>query len=262
VGAWGPALFSDDTAIDVRDEYRGFLEDELNDEEATRRTLDRFSGSFDDPDEGPVAWLALAVTQSKLGRLDPTVADRALQIIATDEGMARWQEQGPALVARRRAALEKARIQLAGSQPPRRKLRLPKTPLQRGDVLTRPVCDDRYLLLRVARVKRGVPVVVMLDFAGQHVPAVDEIAQIPDYRWVGRRWPDGTVLAFTMHIYKRIDHAKAGYTVLGNVGPRPGDENRDDDLVHDWRDDLTEGHPGYDVLSGWTARQSESQRQP
>jgi hypothetical protein len=171
VGAWGPAFFSDDIAMDVRDKYRGFLEDELDDQEATRRTLDRFSASFDDPDEGPVAWLALAVTQSKLGRLDPTVADRALQIIATDEGMARWQEQGPAMVGRRRAALDRARIQLTGPQPPRRKLRLPKTPLRPGDVLARPVSDDRYLLLRVARIKRGVPVMVMLDFAGQQIPA-------------------------------------------------------------------------------------------
>jgi hypothetical protein len=261
MGAWGPALFSDDIAMDVRDEYRGFLEDELDDQEATRRTLDRFSGSLDDPDEGPVVWLVLAITQSKLGRLDAAVADRALQIIATDEGMARWEEQGPALAARRRAALEKARTQLTGPQPPRRKLRLPKTPLQPGDVLTRPVSDDRYLLLRVARIKRGVPVMVMLDFAGQNIPALDDIAEIPDHLRVDRRRPDRAVLAFTMHIYKRIDHAKAGYTVVGNIGTRPGDEDRDHDLMYDWLDDLTRGHPGYDVLGGWIAGQSDSQQQ-
>jgi hypothetical protein len=261
VGAWGPALFSDDTAMDVRDEYRGFLEDELDDGEATRRALEMFSDSLHDPDDGPVVWLALAVSQSKLGRLDPVVADRALQVIANGEGMARWEEQGPPSAARRRAALEKARIQLTGPQPPRRKLHLAKTPLQPGDVLTRPVLDDRYLLLRVARIKRGVPVLVMLNFAGQQIPALDDIARIPDNRWVDRWRPDGIALALTMHIYQRIDHAKAGYTVLGNIGTRPGDDDRYDDLMCDWQDDLTDSHPGCDVLDEWVASQSERRQQ-
>ncbi|MGW2146611.1 hypothetical protein ACWCOT_20055 [Nonomuraea bangladeshensis] len=81
MGAWGPGLFSDDLACDVRDEYRELIEDGATDEEARRRVVESYSEALDDPGEAPVFWLALAVTESKLGRLDAVVRDRALGII-------------------------------------------------------------------------------------------------------------------------------------------------------------------------------------
>ena len=63
MGAWGPALFSDDLACDVRDEYRGLIEDGIDDDAATRQILNSQADALNDPDEGPVVWLALAVTQ-------------------------------------------------------------------------------------------------------------------------------------------------------------------------------------------------------
>jgi hypothetical protein len=249
VGAWGTALFSDDIAWEVRDLYKDLLADGLDDAEAARQALSKYGAANDDWDNAVVFWVALAVTQSRLGRLDPAVAERALKLLDEGGDLWRWQEAGPKKVAQRKAVLEKARAQLTGPQPPRRTIRLPKTPLRPGDVLTRPVQGDRYLLLRVARIKRGIPVMVMLDFAGRQVPALDQIAQIPDHLWVDRWRPDGIPLGFSMSIYRRIDHARAGYVVVGNIGTRPGDEDRDDEVLRDWQDDLTTGHPGYDVLA-------------
>ncbi|OUC97771.1 hypothetical protein CA984_09605 [Streptosporangium minutum] len=97
MSAWGVALFSDDTACDVRDAYRELIEDGVEDEEAVRRVLDGFGDALVDPDEGPVVWLALAWTQSKVGRLDATVRDRALGVIERGEGLERWQEEGSRL---------------------------------------------------------------------------------------------------------------------------------------------------------------------
>jgi hypothetical protein len=125
MGAWGPALFSDDIACDVRDEYRALIEDGLRDDDATRQVLQSHADVLDDPDDGPVVWLALAVCQSRIGRLDPAVAERALQVISSGEGMSRWREQCPATEAKRTAALARARGQITGPQPPRRRLRPP-----------------------------------------------------------------------------------------------------------------------------------------
>src|SRR5215469_93571 len=138
VSAWGPGLFADDTACDVRDEYRALIEDGTGDDSAMRRILDAYADALEDPDDGPVIWLALAFTQSKIGRLDHNLATRALEIIDHDEGMSRWLEQGPNLEARRRAALAQVRAQLTGPQPRRKKLRPPwrhVTSLHAGDVL-------------------------------------------------------------------------------------------------------------------------------
>src|SRR5215472_17803032 len=148
MGTWGPALFSDDVACDVRDDYRALIEDGVDDDEATRRLLSSYADALEDPDAGPVVWLALAVTQSKIGRLDPAVAQRALTIISADEGMSRWREQGAGAEAKRRAALAKARDQITGAQPARRELR-PSwrhvTSLQPGDVLAYRTDRGRYL---------------------------------------------------------------------------------------------------------------------
>jgi hypothetical protein len=121
----GFALFSDDDTCDVRDRYRQLIEDGTGDGEATQRTLEQFAEQLKDLDVAPVTWLALAVSQSKLGRLDPAVASTALQIIATGEGLEPWHEHGAKALERRRAALAEVKAQLTGPQPPRRKLQLP-----------------------------------------------------------------------------------------------------------------------------------------
>src|SRR5262249_13175466 len=79
VGVWGTGLFSDDLACDIRDHYRELLEDGIEDGEATRRVLEKFQAYFDEP-EG-IALLAFAVTQAKLGRLDPDIRQRALAVL-------------------------------------------------------------------------------------------------------------------------------------------------------------------------------------
>ena len=70
MGAWETAVFSDDTACDVRDNYVDLIGDGLSGVEATKKLLREWTGSLDDPDEGPVFWLALAATQWKNGRLE------------------------------------------------------------------------------------------------------------------------------------------------------------------------------------------------
>jgi hypothetical protein len=62
MGAWGTALFSDDTAGDVRDSYVDLVGDGLTGPEATKALLHEWSNSLNDPDESPVFWLALAET--------------------------------------------------------------------------------------------------------------------------------------------------------------------------------------------------------
>lgn len=119
------ALFADYVALNVRNDYRALIECGADDNEATRSILDSYANAVSDPDDGPLVWLALAFTQSKVGRLDRTVADRALQIIDNGDGMTRWKRQGGAATARRDSELAKVRAQLTGPQPPRRRLRSP-----------------------------------------------------------------------------------------------------------------------------------------
>ena len=68
---WGSGLFSDDVACDIRDHYRQLLEDGAEDGAATQLTLEKFEPYLEESDS--IALIAFAVTQSKLGRLEPDV---------------------------------------------------------------------------------------------------------------------------------------------------------------------------------------------
>ncbi|MGH3390276.1 MAG: hypothetical protein ACRDOO_15515, partial [Actinomadura sp.] len=155
MSAWGYALFSDDTACDVRDDYRELIEDGIGDTEATQKVLADYTEALDDPDDGPIVWLALAASQSKIGRLEPSVLAKALEVLDQGLGLDRWAEEGPKELAKRQAALEKIRAQLTGPQPARKKLRRPwryVTDLVPGNVLTYRSKSGNYVLLRVAQV--------------------------------------------------------------------------------------------------------------
>ena len=50
MGAWGTAIFSDDTASDVREEFRDLIGEGLSTEQATDKLLKEYAPSLDDPD--------------------------------------------------------------------------------------------------------------------------------------------------------------------------------------------------------------------
>src|SRR3954469_1632298 len=98
MGTWGTGLFADDTACDIRDEYRELLEDGVEDGEATRLTIENFRAYFDETDG--IAVLALAATQSSLGRLDDAIREQALAAIERGADLDAWEEENPKLVAK------------------------------------------------------------------------------------------------------------------------------------------------------------------
>jgi hypothetical protein len=230
LGVWGTDVFSDDVACDVRDHYRELVEDGVEDGAATQLTVERFRASLEESDG--VALLAFAVTQSKIGRLDPDIRDRALAVLDRGADLEMWERDNPKLLPKRRAILEKARAQLTGPQPPRRRLRPPKrisSGLAAGDVLALAL-PQRVTLLRVVRVRshrRGeTPVLEELDFDGAEVPSRDALEHIgpkvtDPIALVDALSPDTRFFAFVM---KRIDWQRAGFRKVQTIGARAGDD--------------------------------------
>ena len=87
----------------------------MPDDEAARRVVDAFVDDLGD--EEYLLWLALAATQWQVGRLQPEIRDRALDIIDSGRALEQWTEEATrSAVAQRRAALAKLRERLAGAQ--------------------------------------------------------------------------------------------------------------------------------------------------
>ena len=122
MGAWGPKLYQDDVAQDVRDEYKELLKIGLSNEEATKKLINDNKGLIDDVDEGPIFWFALADTQWKLGRLLPEVKEKAIQYIQDGEHLKAWSNQDPKLRLKRKVVLEELMNQLNTQIPEAKKI--------------------------------------------------------------------------------------------------------------------------------------------
>lgn len=121
MGAWGPGLFQDDVAEDVRGAYRELVGDGLAGPDATDEVLRRFQEATADQDDGPIVWLALAATQSKLGRLEDRIRDRALEVIRDGNDLNRWEFAADR--RRRTVVLAKLEADLIGPQRPPAKVK-------------------------------------------------------------------------------------------------------------------------------------------
>jgi hypothetical protein len=185
MGTWGPGIFSDDLALDVRDVWRNALMDGLDDADATKRVLDELQAAFDDDDEAVVAWLALAGAQHQTGRLQPLVRDRALAIIDAGGDLDSWKNESAAFVRAREKALAALAKKLRGPQPPPKTLKRPKprvSPLEIGDVVH--VRGERAegLLVVVGMAETSVgtePVLAELLWEGGEVPDVETLKRLP-----------------------------------------------------------------------------------
>src|SRR5438105_2718121 len=115
MGTWGPGIFADDDAEDLRDEYRMILADAQSDAAAADAAARTYEASFERPEDTTAFWLALALIQWRLGRLDPRVRDTALRIIDDGLDLAKWD--GSPIRNKRVAALKKARETIASAPP-------------------------------------------------------------------------------------------------------------------------------------------------
>jgi hypothetical protein len=233
MGTWGTGLFSSDMARDIRDFYRERIEDGIEDAEATRLTVEKFRSYLDDPEEGTVFLVALAVTQSKIGRLDPVIRDRALAAIDQGADLATWEQENPKLLPKRREVLNRARAQLIGVQPARKRLRPPPRPgcgLVAGDILALSL-PNGVALLRVVRVKshrRGeTPYLERLDFDGSEVPSARELEALEatgkvSVNTIHASSGDIRFTAFTA--FDKIGWKEAGFEKVASIAPRPGDD--------------------------------------
>lgn len=143
MGAWGPGLYQDDVADDVRMVYRDRLQEDGD--AACEAVLRQLGDLADDPEDGPVFWFALADTMWHCGRLTDEVRDKALFHLDEGADLARWQRENPRQASRREAVLNELRERLLSPQKPPAKQRTPRLytcPWQTGDVYAYPLDSE------------------------------------------------------------------------------------------------------------------------
>jgi hypothetical protein len=224
MSAWGNKLFDDDTACDVRDDYVRLLSEGHAGPAATDLLSDRWQDSLADEDEGPVFWLALAVTQHKYGRLEARVKERALAVLDQDLGLERWREIGAHSLRGRQKQLEKVRVQLDAPQPREKRIAPPfkdSCTWEAGEVIAYRLNSGKLALFHVLGTEthaKGVsPVCELLDWNKSEPPSPTAVASIGVRRGVVPPETMLSALAVTDPEYQ-TNPSVAMQRLLANIG--------------------------------------------
>ena len=205
MGAWGVGLYQDDVTCDVRSDYVNRLKVGLSNIDATKDLIELNSDFIEDPDDGPLFWLALADTQWKYGRLLPEIKEIALEYIRSGTDLEKWKENKKQFEKRKRV-LEELEERLNSPMPPEKKvskLVISKAKWKIGDVLlyrinnadiikhefvTNSKWNHKYVMFRVIGVA---------TFSIGSLPRdkyYDEMDIVGLYNWVGEKEIDLKIL--------------------------------------------------------------------
>jgi hypothetical protein len=183
MGAWGPGIFSNDTAADAREAWRDLLIAGEDPRAASERIVARYGGDDEDTD----FWTGLAAAQHETGHLQDDVRDRALAIIAAGGDLELWENADR---RGRERALERLAQKLRGPQPAPKKLRGRRPGIdpgvELGDVVRLWSSDRRrcalFAVVAEQQLKRSRwPVLVGLytEDDPHEVPPRNELARLP-----------------------------------------------------------------------------------
>lgn len=103
MGVWGAGIFDSDTGLDIRGDFRDMMGDGVPVDEAVAKLIEQYDPD-DCEEEAAEFWFALASAQIQTGRLTELVKKRALELIASGDGLEVFARDCPeALPARKRA---------------------------------------------------------------------------------------------------------------------------------------------------------------
>lgn len=97
MGFWGPGLYENDCAEDIRDAFQSLMNSGLTPRDAKVRILDDFQSVFLDVEEGPLAKLVLADLMWQNGSLEQADLEAALAYIDSGADIDFWKQASPSL---------------------------------------------------------------------------------------------------------------------------------------------------------------------
>lgn len=145
MGAWGPKLYQDDIAEDIREYYKDQLRRGKTGSEITQELMKQNEYVLSDSDDAPIFWFALADTQWNLGRLEDFVKEQALYHIRDGYDVRRWEMENPKGAKERAKVLSELEHKLLSPQPAEKKVsqyKLYQCEWKEGDVYAYPLVSE------------------------------------------------------------------------------------------------------------------------
>lgn len=181
MGTWGTGIFADDLARDVRDTWRDLVGNGLSPAEATARLLVEYADVVGG-DDRVVFWAALALTEHRVGHLEPRVQAEALLGLTSGADLLRWED--PHLRRRRAKVLEGVQRELEMPPPAPRRIaaRFRNTcDWQVGEIIAYRLRSGGWAAFRVTghHTDRGgtSPILEVLDYQSAVLADADELCR-------------------------------------------------------------------------------------
>lgn len=93
MGTWGPKLYQDDLAEDIKNEYEELLKEGKSNKKAIEHICLMYKEEIEDSDERPVFWMVLADVLCENKNLTNFVKRKALKEIELGENLERWKNE-------------------------------------------------------------------------------------------------------------------------------------------------------------------------
>lgn len=222
MGNWGYGIRQDDFVCDVIEAFEDLLKAGKSVAETTHEVRLKFSSEINDPDDGPLFWIALADVQWTFGELQPQVLQQVKQDHDSGRSLTQWTEDQRGL-ARRKAALEKFILKIATANPRPKKLpkivvRPPK--FRPGDCLSIRLADGRYsaalvLVADHSSIEYGKNLIGMLDYVSHAKPTLETFRERKWLVLTHHDW-DSTMFLAWYH-YTGFRAAKDRLGVVGQI---------------------------------------------
>lgn len=141
MGAWGPAISSNDTYTDIYSEFFDLYNDGLEVTDVSKKLIDENQETINDTDDCNNFWFALAKAQWECKQLDETLFNRVKEIIETGVDLEVWRnlDAEEKDIKKRKVNLDKylTSIQIERPKAKARKKKIIRQPVfEKGNCLT------------------------------------------------------------------------------------------------------------------------------
>ena len=237
MGTWGYELEQDDFFFDITCTFDQQLKQNQNLRQTSDFLLENYANTLDDPDEGPLFWMALANMQWKYGTVDEHILEQVKSDFERDAGLERWLEIGQTEYERRKNVISRHLTKISSPNP--RPKKLPKIVVRKpiyeaGDCLSILLRNDMYGAALVlasdhSDIEYGKNLIALLNYMEHQEP---DLAVFENRDW----------LVLTHHLYENKPdigwytapghrRVKSKFRLIGNIPVLPDDPQQSNSLI-------------------------------
>lgn len=134
MGTWGPKLYQDDLANDIKIKYEELLKKGKSNKESIEFIYKIYKDEIENSDERPVFWMALSDVLCNNGNLTSFVKEKALKEIEIGENIKRWEKESDKdMYIERKKELELLKRKLEEYKEPKEKIVLKKSTVKQEE---------------------------------------------------------------------------------------------------------------------------------